>query len=113
MGIYFKNDKKIDVKDCVCDEFYKLFRTVSKTNTLIYDEVFKCLPSDNVLNFEDLNEYSSRQCLNRKDPKKGKEKLDEINGFLVDFPLLFLSQEGSFFPEINTKEGMAPIAMWT
>lgn len=66
-----------------------------------------------MLNFNDLSEYSSRSCLNRIDPKAGHEKLKLINGFLVDFPLSFLSQEKSFFPDINTKEGMVPVAMWT
>lgn len=113
LGIYFENPKNIDVKDCVCNEIFTLFKTVSRTNTNIYDEVFKCLPSDNVLNFNDLSEYSSRPCLNRRDPKAGHEKLKLINGFVVDFPLSFLSQERSFFPDINTKEGMVPVAMWT
>jgi hypothetical protein len=37
----------------------------------------------------------------------------EVNGFIVDFPLQFLSQEKNFFPEMMTTEGMVPTAMWT
>ena len=36
-----------------------------------------------------------------------------ISGFVVDFPLKFLSKEHNFFPELNTKEGMLPTSMWT
>jgi hypothetical protein len=45
---------------------------------------------------------------------KGKEEMSsKVKGFLVDFPMKFLSKEESFFPEINTREGMVPTVMWT
>lgn len=70
MGIYFNNPKKIDVQDCVCDEFYSLFRTTSHLNTVVYDNVFKCLPSDNILSFESLSSYTSKPSLSKYDPIK-------------------------------------------
>ena len=72
LGIYFENPKKIDVKDCVSDEFYKLFKETSNKNTRVYDDVFKCLPSDNILNFEDLSTYSTKDCLMKSDPVQVK-----------------------------------------
>ena len=70
LGIYFDNQKRIDVNDCVSDEFYNLFRSTSNQNTSLYDEVFKCLPSDNILNFDDLATYKDRICLIKTDPVK-------------------------------------------
>ena len=137
LGIYFNNPHRIDITDCVCDQNYNLFRDISRANTKVYDEVFKCLPSDNVMTFEHLKTYTDKPCLNSDNMKlviigdfdnffkkililnsiissQGKERLEEgVRGFIVDFPLLFLSKERRFFPEINTKEGMAPIIMWT
>ncbi|CAF0825220.1 unnamed protein product [Brachionus calyciflorus] len=114
LGIYFNNPNKIDVQDCVCDEFYNYFRSVSKTNTEVYDEVFKCLPSDNITDFQILASYGEKSCLSKVDPPAGKKELDEkVNGFIVDFPLKFLCKEKNFFPDIRTPEGMVPIAMWT
>jgi phospholipase D1/2 len=114
LGVYFDNSKKIDVNDCVSDEFYNMFKSTSNQNTRVYDEVFKCLPSDNILNFEILASYRDQNCLVKTDPVKGKAQLKEkVFGFIVDFPLKFLSQEKNFFPEINTPEGIVPTAMWT
>lgn len=62
------NPNNIDVRDCGSNEFYKLFREISHENTLIYDEVFKCLPSDNILNFNDLRNYPNSQSLNKTNP---------------------------------------------
>ncbi len=59
LGIYIKNPKNIDVSDCTSDEFYTFFRETSKKNTETYDEVFKCIPSDNILKFQHFSEYSS------------------------------------------------------
>ena len=70
LGIYFDNSDQIDVSDCVCDEFYSMFRAVSNQNTKIYDEVFKCIPSDNILTFADLKNYLNKPSLSKTDPVK-------------------------------------------
>ena len=67
MHLGIKNNN-IDVNDCCSNEFYKLFRQISHENTLIYDEVFKCLPSDNILNFTDLRNYPNNPSLNKSNP---------------------------------------------
>ena len=36
-----------------------------------------------------------------------------VNGFIVDFPLQFLSHEKEFFPSVFTLEGLLPKDMWT
>ena len=68
LGIYFNNPERIDVSDIVSDEFWNMFRRVSRENTLIYDDVFKCMPSDNILTFDDLKNYTSRDSLRKSDP---------------------------------------------
>jgi hypothetical protein len=37
----------------------------------------------------------------------------ELMGFIVDFPIEFLSNEKNFYPSILTKQGLAPYALWT
>ena len=64
LGIYYNNPNSIDLSDCVSDQTYNMFRSVSKNNTQIYDDVFKCLPTDNVLDFKDLEGYTDMPCLN-------------------------------------------------
>jgi hypothetical protein len=96
------------------DEFYNHFRLLSHKNTLTYDQVFKCLPSDNVLTLADLKTYTQRSPLSKCDPIKGKEELEQnVVGFIVDFPLKFLSKEANFFPQTNTREGIVPTVTWT
>lgn len=91
-----------------------MFRHISSKNTEIYDEVFKCLPSNNVLTFEDLKNYINYSCLSKTDPVLGKIKLkDNLLGFIVDYPLEFLSKEKNFYPTFDTTEGLLPKFMWT
>jgi phospholipase D1/2 len=59
---------QIDVMDCASDTFYNFFKSTSSQNTRIYDEVFKCFPSDNILNFDDLKTYKDRDCLIKTNP---------------------------------------------
>lgn len=68
LGIYFANPHQISVADCVSDEFYHRFKTVSHSNTLVYDEVFKCLPSDNMQTFNDLKNRSKQVSLSKTNP---------------------------------------------
>ncbi len=68
LGCYFNNENKINVTDCASDEFFKMFKTISHQNSYVYDEVFKCLPSDNILNFNDLKNYGKQPSLFKTDP---------------------------------------------
>ena len=74
LGVYFNNPNHVDVNDCVSDEFYNRFRLTSSENTRLYDDVFKCLPSDNILNFEDLAKYGNQSCLSKTDPEKVSQR---------------------------------------
>ena len=68
LGTYFNNPNRVEVDDCTSDEFYNNFKDVSRKNSDIYDEVFKCIPSDHILNFDDLNNYINNPSLSKIDP---------------------------------------------
>ncbi len=71
LGIYWNNPNNIDTNDCVCDEFFVNFKRVSKKNTAIYDDCFKCIPSDNIKSLNDLRSYlANPNSLSKTDPKK-------------------------------------------
>jgi len=112
LGIHLDNPKKIDVSDPTSDDFYNYFRQTAKKNALIYEEVFATLPSDHVRKFEQLNGYSDAPKLKETDPILAQEKLKEIQGFIVEYPLYFLDDE-NYLPNYRTREGIVPNILWT
>lgn len=114
LGIYFNNPNKISVKDCASDQFFSLFKKVSKQNSKIYEDLFKCLPSNEAKTFESMTEFVNQPKLAKTDPNKARQLLENhVSGFIVDFPLEFLQDESRFFPSMNTKEGLVPVIVWT
>ncbi|XP_073768952.1 phospholipase D1 isoform X3 [Danio rerio] len=102
-----------DISDPVSDRFYKeIWMVTAARNASVYDKVFRCLPTDAVLNYKILREYTCRPCMATEDPAQACSELKKIRGFLVQFPLHFLSEE-NLFPSFNSKEGMMPIELWT
>uniref|UniRef100_A0A8C3AZD2 Phospholipase n=1 Tax=Cyclopterus lumpus TaxID=8103 RepID=A0A8C3AZD2_CYCLU len=84
------SDHSVNVDDPISDEFFFLgWNASAKLNTTIYDKVFKCLPHNAVHNMRQLKEYASE-----------------------DQELKFLCEE-NLLPPLNTKEGMAPVGLWT
>lgn len=77
MGIYYENPNKISVMDCATDKFFNFFKRVSAQNTRIYEDCFKCLPSNEAKTFTSMNEYSNQTKLAKSDPYK-------VNRFLVE-----------------------------
>lgn len=82
--------------DSVCDPF----------------QVFRCLPSSLVRNMSELEQYQSILGLAQTDPVRAQEELRKIRGFLVQFPLDFLSEQ-NLMPSVGTKEAMVPTEIWT
>uniref|UniRef100_W5M509 Phospholipase n=1 Tax=Lepisosteus oculatus TaxID=7918 RepID=W5M509_LEPOC len=106
-------DLSVDVSDPLSDRFYKeIWMVTAAKNASVYDKVFRCVPTDAVLNNKILREYMSRPSLATEDPLLACEELRKIRGFLVQFPFYFLSEE-NLFPSINSKEGMMPVELWT
>uniref|UniRef100_A0A672JU78 phospholipase D n=1 Tax=Salarias fasciatus TaxID=181472 RepID=A0A672JU78_SALFA len=108
----FRSGKKI-LKKKLTDEFFFLtWNEAAKQNAKIYDKVFKCLPYNGAHNMREVKEYSGAARLCNTDPDQAKEELKSIRGLLVHFPLKFLCEE-NLLPPLNTKEGMAPVGLWT
>lgn len=61
---------------------------------------------------QELKEYTSKERLSDTDPEKAREELKAVQGLLVYFPLKFLCEE-NLLPPLNTREGMAPVWLWT
>lgn len=79
---------------------------------MLCEQVFRCLPTDTVLNYKILREYMSRSCMATEDPIQACTELKKVRGFLVQFPFYFLSEE-NLFPSLNSKEGIMPMELWT
>ncbi|XP_047462990.1 phospholipase D2 isoform X2 [Mugil cephalus] len=107
------SDPSINVDDPISDEFFFLvWNEAAKLNATIYDKVFKCLPYEKVHNMRELKEYTSVDRLCDTDPEQAIEELKAVRGLLVHFPLKFLCEE-NLMPARATKEGMAPVELWT
>ncbi|XP_029029623.3 phospholipase D1 [Betta splendens] len=107
------SDPSINIDDPISDNFFFLvWNESAKLNTTIYDKVFKCLPSNAVHNMRELREYSNEQRLCDADPDQARKELKDVRGLLVHFPLKFLCEE-NLLPPKGTKEGMAPVGLWT
>uniref|UniRef100_A0A7N5ZYI1 Phospholipase n=1 Tax=Anabas testudineus TaxID=64144 RepID=A0A7N5ZYI1_ANATE len=111
LGAY--TDPSIDVSDPVSDQFYKeVWVATSARNATIYQKVFRCLPSSDVRSILELEGYLAKSGLDKEDPVRAREELKKIRGFLVQFPLQFLSEQ-NLLPPIGSKEAMVPMEVWT
>ncbi|XP_037322952.1 phospholipase D2 [Pungitius pungitius] len=107
------SDPSVNVDDPISDEFFFLgWNASAKQNVNIYEKVFKCLPTNSVHNMRQLKEYASEERLCDTDPEQAKKELKAVRGLLVHFPLKFLCEE-NLLPPLSTKEGMAPVGLWT
>uniref|UniRef100_H2U5X9 Phospholipase n=1 Tax=Takifugu rubripes TaxID=31033 RepID=H2U5X9_TAKRU len=107
------SDTSIDLSDPVSDRFYKeVWMTTAGRNATIYEKVFRCLPSSLVRNMSELEQYQSILGLAQTDQARAQEELRKIHGFLVQFPLDFLSEQ-NLMPSVGTKEAMVPTEIWT
>lgn len=106
-------DSSIDLSDPISDRFYKeVWMTTAGRNATIYEKVFRCLPSSLVRNMTELEQYQTKRGLAQTDLTRAQEELRKIRGFLVQFPLDFLSEQ-NLMPSVGTKEAMVPTEIWT
>nr|XP_057916251.1 phospholipase D1-like [Doryrhamphus excisus] len=106
-------DTTIDVSDPISDQFYKeVWMSTCARNATIYQRVFRCLPSSDVRNLLELESYLAKQGLDKEDMARAREELKKIRGFVVQFPLQFLSEQ-NLLPPIGSKEAMMPMEVWT
>lgn len=103
----------IDINDPVADSFYKgVWIRIASLNTKIYEQVFRCIPSDSATSFTQLKAFQAQFPLAFMEPQASAQKLAQIQGFLVLLPLHFLSQE-DLTPAAGTAEALMPTSLWT
>uniref|UniRef100_A0A8R1IWJ1 phospholipase D n=1 Tax=Caenorhabditis japonica TaxID=281687 RepID=A0A8R1IWJ1_CAEJA len=99
--------------DPVSDRFYvDVWQATSKNNTQIYEEVFRSYPTDFVESFEEFQKWTSQIPMSEYSPQQAEERVRDLRGVLVDFPLNFLCK-AVLTPGITSKEGLVPSAVFT
>jgi hypothetical protein len=84
---------------------WKLLVDRAKTNTLIYRDVFGCVPDDEVTTHQEIDILASQASYD-------KSKLRGIIGHVVEYPLKFMDDEDLEF-KIGQKEYIAPVESFT
>ncbi|XP_069857735.1 phospholipase D2 [Dipodomys merriami] len=103
----------LDLRDPVCDDFFQLWQETAENNANIYEQIFRCLPSNATRSLRTLREYVSVEPLAVVSPPLARSELSQVQGHLVHFPLKFLEEEESLLPPLGSKEGMIPLEVWT
>ncbi|XP_042891430.1 phospholipase D1-like isoform X4 [Penaeus japonicus] len=113
LGIADDESPVIDVTDPVSDSFYiSTWCDIAKKNTVIYEEVFSCYPCNSATTFEEVDRLRNTTSKAEISPSEALEKLKEIQGHLVCFPLDFLKDE-ILKPGVGNKEYLLPMETWT
>ncbi|XP_059127045.1 phospholipase D2 [Peromyscus eremicus] len=102
----------LDLRDPVCDDFFQLWQETAENNANIYEQIFRCLPSNATRSLRTLREYVAVEPLATVSPSLAQSELTHIQGHLVHFPLKFLEDE-SLLPPLGSKEGIIPLEVWT
>ncbi|CAG8605205.1 4974_t:CDS:10 [Funneliformis mosseae] len=98
-----KHPTKTDlvVMDPLSDEFYDYWRTTAHNNTETYRSVFRCVPDDNVVDWEQYEKFvpdparvqPCHVANSEATEEDVRKKLGNVRGHLVTFPTKFLNQE--------------------
>ncbi|XP_065426602.1 phospholipase D2 isoform X3 [Chrysemys picta bellii] len=103
----------LNIQDPVSDHFFHgVWKATALSNANIYDQVFRCLPTNAVPSLRALRGYAGVQNLAGVSPELARQHLAQVRGHVVQFPLRFLAEE-SLLPPLNSKEGMIPVEVWT
>ena len=101
------------IKDCISDTFYKdVWLRIASKNSKIFEEIFDCVPSDNVTTLEDNLKDLQKRPLAETEKYLSLQKVKQIQGHLVLLPLNYL-KDVNMLPKIGTMESLAPTIMWT
>lgn len=113
LGLIESNQQNIDLRDPICDHFYKnVWIATAAKNSSIYEKVFAVVPTDEVRSFAQLSQYMAKAKLAQTDYAEAKKCLADIRGHLVLTPLFFLCDE-DLMPSAGTKEALMPASLWT
>ncbi|XP_071452786.1 phospholipase D1 [Hetaerina americana] len=101
------------VDDPISDQFYHdVWMSTAAKNTEIFEEVFRCIPSDAVSTFYKLKKYQEEVPLSVSDAAAAKVMLQDVKGHLVFLPLAFLEGE-NLAPTASSMTGLMPTNLWT
>lgn len=100
------------VEDPLSEELERMWKEQATTNTAIYDDIFRVVPSDKVRNWKDYHSFFPKPPIKTghiADPSFDrqwiKERLSQARGQLVNMPLHFLEEEdlekGARSTEVN------------
>uniref|UniRef100_A0AC34GX80 Phospholipase n=1 Tax=Panagrolaimus sp. ES5 TaxID=591445 RepID=A0AC34GX80_9BILA len=106
--------EEIDCSDPVIESFFQgVWRKIAENNTKVYEEVFMPIPTDKVKTLSELEEWTKETPLSTSDPKAALERLKEVTGQLVSFPLDFLDKENIKPTDyLFTPQAHAPTALF-
>uniref|UniRef100_A0A0K0EG49 Phospholipase n=1 Tax=Strongyloides stercoralis TaxID=6248 RepID=A0A0K0EG49_STRER len=107
-----KTSLSICLDDPTCNSFWDQWNNIAKTNTEIYEKVFRCFPTDKAETIEELDKWNMQMPLAELDPKDANEILKRLSGNLVVFPRKFLRRQ-NLQPAITSKEGLVPSSVFT
>ena len=95
------------------ESFYHIvWEETADRNTAIFDRLFSPLPSATVSTLRESKEVQSeKQPVAETFVSNSRQKLKEIKGHLVRYPLNYLCQE-DLQPSALAKEGMVPSELW-
>lgn len=123
LGIYTKSssndDQQLQLKlDCVNDPihdhfWFQIWNYTARLNTMIYEQVFAVIPTDEIKTFAQIPEYMEKTKLYKVDKAKAQERLTSIHGHLVFLPLEFLSKESTPTNVYNAQDHFIPQIVWT
>jgi phospholipase D1/2 len=72
----------VDIRDPVADSFYKgTWIRIASLNTKIYEDVFRCVPSDSATSFARLRAFQAQFPLAFTEPQAAQHKLTQIQVF--------------------------------
>uniref|UniRef100_A0AC35U608 Phospholipase n=1 Tax=Rhabditophanes sp. KR3021 TaxID=114890 RepID=A0AC35U608_9BILA len=107
-----KTKNVYDLNDPSSDTFFNLWNSIARTNTNVFEKVFRCFPTDKVETLEELDKWNLQMPLSELDPKEAHESLKTISGQLVEFPRKFLIRQ-NLQPALTSKEGLVPSSVFT
>ncbi|CEF60362.1 Phospholipase D [Strongyloides ratti] len=107
-----KTSLSIDLDDPTSDKFWNQWNDIAKSNTEIYEKVFRCFPTNKAETIEELDKWNMQMPLAELDPKEASELLKKLSGNLVIFPRKFLRRQ-NLQPAITSKEGLVPSSVFT
>ncbi|KAI6194536.1 Phospholipase [Aphelenchoides besseyi] len=103
--------KPISLDDPISDKFYEeIWKKTAAKNTEIFEEVFRCYPTNLVTSYEELQAWQAELPMVQYNEELARSHLQELVGTLVQFPHEFLKSE-NLAPTITSKEGIVPSSL--